>query len=188
MTVRATPAAPVADDVRRRRWSVPAAVAAVAVTALAVGGWLYVAKRPMLVPGSLGTAAVIDGSATGTVQVTVRNAGRAPVTLVGFAGGSADQRPGGGYSPFSRIRWGTAPESLGDVPVRLAPGHEAYVELSVRAPRCVGYVAGSELKVMALPLEVRSLGLTSQVQAPIGNPVTLRFDTDHAASATCPGA
>jgi hypothetical protein len=189
MTVTSTPAAPVDADARRgRRRPMPAVAAAVAVVALAaaVGGWLFVARQPSLVPGSLAAAGVVDGSATRTVLVSVRNAGPAPVTLVGFADDSVLTRPGGDFSPFSQARWGTAPEDLGEAPVRLARGQEAYVELGVRAPRCSGYVAGSALKVMALPLEVRSLGLTSRVDAPLGLPITLRFSSAHVPAADCP--
>jgi hypothetical protein len=173
----------------------------VAIAASAgVGGWWYL-SGPRIEPGSRlqatgdlrlvggGTTPMhyeIDGTRTGTVWVSVRNAGRVPVTLTGLG-----DRATGEYSLFSAARWGIAPASgdpaataMGTRPVRLPPDGEGYVSLDVAAPACAAFVEGSAMTVESLPLRVTSLGRESLVAAPLR--LTMSFSEAHRESPGCP--
>ena len=192
-------------DAPKARKVGPRRVAGVGVTvvmAMAAAVWLYIGSRPELGPGSWGGAAggvsqvgdryELDGSSTGTVHASIRNTGNAPVTLVGVADDAPALQPGNEFSPLSHLRWGVIPEAegpgglaLSTEPIRLTPGEEAYVELGVHAPRCVSHSAGTRVSIGALPLQVRSLGLTSVTDAPLSPPVTIRFTADQPAAGDC---
>ena len=191
----------------RRGWAAVVAVVAVAVVALGgLSGWWFLARHPELVPGSVSAARggvtlatggdgphyLLESPGTGTVSVSVLNAGRVAFTLEGWADGTEASRPGGAFSPFSHVRWGAPPPEggtptavLGTEPVRVPPGREATVEVGVRAPPCLSFMAGSALTVRSLSLRVSSLGVSSVVEAPLRDPITVHFAGAHAKSPSC---
>lgn len=166
------------------------------VASAGAGAWLWLAS-PRVEPGSHTAASgglrlvggggeptryEIDGTGTGTVWVSVRNAGRLPVTLTGLAGGQA---------LFRSARWGLAPPSgdagatpLGTAPVRIPPDREAYVALAVQAPRCGTVGPGSALTTESVRLRVSALGRDHQVTTPLR--LTMHFQEAHPTPTTCP--
>jgi hypothetical protein len=160
--------------------------------------WLYLAG-PRIEPGSRfvtsgGLRAVggatgparyeIDAPDTGTVWVSVRNAGPVPVTLTGLADDGAP-------SPFSDVRWAAVPPDgdgsatvPGTGPVRLSPDDEAYLRLDVAAPPCVAMGPGTAMRVESLRLRVRSLGRDDVVETPLR--LTMHFRTAHPKAPACP--
>jgi hypothetical protein len=168
----------------------------VVVATAGVAAWLWLAE-PRVEAGSFTAASgglrlvggggqptryEIDGTSTGTVWVSVRNAGRVPLTLTGLAGG---------HTLFPSARWGLAPPSgdaaatpLGTAPVRVPPDREAYVALAVQAPRCGTFEAGSALTAEHVRLGVRALGREQQVTAPLR--LTMRFREARTDPRTCP--
>src|SRR5689334_21562025 len=134
MTIATTPeAGHHGTTVRARPGQLAPLIVAVAIL-LAVGGWVLVAKRIAIEPGPVGgfaggvteasdgvevTRYLLDGSATGTVRLSLRNAGHAPVTLVGIADEDLVEQPGGPFSLFARMRWGMLPETGGMQDARL---------------------------------------------------------------------
>lgn len=191
----ARPAAILTDMRVRRGWAAVAVVAVVVSAGLVA--WLYLAA-PRIEPGSRSgmsggvrrvgsptapTRYEIDAPDTGTVWLSVRNAGRVPVTVRGLLDG--------GSSPLSDVRWGAVPRNgdvssvtMGTRPVRLPPDREAYVELGVKAPPCVAFEPGAALNVESVRLRVRSLGRDEVVTAPLR--LTMHFRTARPASPSCP--
>jgi hypothetical protein len=179
----------------RRGWAAGVVVAVVA--SAGVAGWLYLAK-PRLEPGSRSGASgavrivgsptgpthyEIDAPDPGGVWVSVRNAGRVPVTLHGLVDP--------GDSLFSQVRWGVVPQSgdtspvaMGTRPVRLPPDGEAAVEIGLRAPPCQSFEAGTALIVESVRLRVRSLGRDEVVTAPLR--LTMHFRAAHPKGASGP--
>jgi hypothetical protein len=172
----------------------------VVVGVAALAGWLTVGLRPDVVPGSAVAAVsgvraepadgavaryVVDG-ATGTVRVTVRNAGRVPVTVLGLADGEVSDTGVWAGARLAVVTPGTSVSTarVGDAAVSLGRDEEAAVELTARLPPCAAYDPGASLTAGLIRLDVRSLGLTTQQDVAI-TPVTLRIRTGHRPEPGC---
>lgn len=198
MTRRGSPPVILIDMAGRRGWAA-VAVAAVALAACP-GGWWYL-SRPRIEPGSRFAAAgdlrlvdggtepshyEIDATGTGTVWLTVRNAGRVPVTLTGV-----DRIGDAASSPVAAARLGGAPAAgdvppavLGTGPVRVPPDEEAYVALTVQAPPCVAMSEGTALIVESVRLRITSLGRDGTATTPLR--LTMHYRKAHPKPPTCP--
>ncbi len=194
---------PAAQTPRPRRRSRPAHWLRIAIVtqltlaavALLVGLWL--AHHPGLETGSYsqtgaGINQISDGyvstrylvhaqpGARAELLVSVRNAGRLPVTLTGLAEEQTAVRLQARFATLDYSR----PIQLGQPThrqVTIEPGQEAAVFIGVDAGEC-GQGPGDLMSFETLPLRVEVLGLTTTQQVPLNLPLTLAGPTVSAAS------
>jgi hypothetical protein len=130
----------------------------------------------------------VDGTSGGVLHVSVRNASRFPVTILGLAATPATPSSlrgvyfeGDPYGPGQGI--GTDHHLQRQV--RLGHDEEAGVLLEVRFPDCLGHDKGTSAIYSSVPLRVRRLGITRTVQLPLELPLWVDAETDHKATGTC---
>lgn len=183
------PAAPAPHRGRRARARIDT-IGVVAVLA-AIAGWAWTATHPQLTPGSVAnlsgaglrmandgitdTRYVVTGPVDAVLILSVRNAGRWPVDVLGDVPDAdpvvddirfAPLDPRGGMSPADVAAPGTAG-------IRLEPGREAQLRVRVDVGRCATPYGGSSVTIDQVVLRVRQLGLTSDAPVVLSYPLAV---------------
>ena len=186
------------SGVRRpvRRWRRVLVLTAVLLVATLVSGWVWAGHQVRLGPGSwarvvgpgLGGADDGFGQTRWTVRgpgpisarldLTVRNDGRLPLTILGDDTGFGVANPYVQDVTFAPLdqRAPLSDESLrrpGSQGIHLEPGQEAQLRLEVHADRCTTPYGGASTTIPTVRLRVRQLGITTSNAVPLRYPVTL---------------
>lgn len=173
--------------------------AGVVLVVVLVAGWLWTALRPGLVQGSLSWHGTDLVELTGNDTLVDTETQEIVATDVDRATAAFSVRDDGRFAVVVEPAEDTAvpmtveflaidadpAADAGASSLRLAPGQEAWLRVTVGWRECATYSGGSSTSENLVDLRVRSLGLTTAVHVPLEPSVRLTTSADRGPAAGC---